>query len=268
MSRTLAYFCPVAIAIAVVSSLSLGSAHANTFQIVGGTSFTLQSNFNPSGWTGNSTTGWTSPDGIYIGKTIAVFNSANASRGGLEVTGLGQTSLIYKFEGVEAAYTNYAQDAFSLTSPSFDNQTSHIGDSTSLNYDFTTSKLVPFLFDSSAYSGKKGIAVNGGPISRNVQLGFAVDPSDSSIAFAFLEDIAIHGDKDFDDMVVEIRDPAKTPIPAALPLFAGGLGVMGLFGLAEKAHREPNCGLLIALNDLELAIASNFSTQLTGHLEK
>ena len=44
------------------------------------------------------------------------------------------------------------------------------------------------------------------------------------------------GDADFDDMVVEIQigglDP--TPLPAALPLFAAGLGVLGLLGWRRK----------------------------------
>jgi hypothetical protein len=33
---------------------------------------------------------------------------------------------------------------------------------------------------------------------------------------------------------LQVDDPPKTPLPAALPLFAGGLGVMGLLGWRKK----------------------------------
>ena len=41
--------------------------------------------------------------------------------------------------------------------------------------------------------------------------------------------------KDFDDMVVRIAAaPIATPLPGALPLFAGGLGALGLLGWRRK----------------------------------
>ena len=209
--------------------LSVGGASAATLQVVGGSPFTLQSNFNPAGWS--------NPDGIGVGTSITIFNSTNASSGGLEaVPSSGPVSLTFTYFGFEAAYTNDAEGAFSFGgTPMFVNQTTPLGTSVTMPYTLTSPGLIPFLFASTGYS-PTAVATNGGPINPNVELGFVIDPDNSSIAYAFFEDIAINGDQDFDDMVVKIQINA-TPLPAALPLFAGGLGAMGLLGWRRK--RKP-----------------------------
>ena len=101
--------------------------------------------------------------------------------------------------------------------------------------------LVPFSFLSTCFGGCSHLGANGGPIDTHTLLAFAGCSTDPIIpvgtAFAFLEDSAMGGDHDFNDMVVRIdagESCAATPLPAALPLFATGLGVMGLRGWRRK----------------------------------
>jgi hypothetical protein len=235
----------------LVSLLSIGSASASSFQIVGGQAYTLESDFNPN---------WISPPpGLPLAgnygpnPTIQIFygadgtgtNASNSSQvtnftsptpsgAGLVINGAsGSVNLIYTFLGFEAAYTNQAEPSFTYSSTAmFTNQTTPLGTSDNVSVALPSSGLVPFLFASTAYSSG-GVAVNGGPIGSNVGLGFLIDPFNSSIAYAFLEDIWSNGDADFDDMVVQIQiDP--TPLPVSLLLFATGLGAAVLFGWRRK----------------------------------
>jgi len=41
-------------------------------------------------------------------------------------------------------------------------------------------------------------------------------------------------DWDYNDLDVVVTNVSLTPVPAALPLFAGGLGAMGLLGWRRK----------------------------------
>jgi hypothetical protein len=250
----LTYLRSGAAVVALASLLPVGSASASSlqFDIVGGDQFTLLSNFNPN---------WASaPSGIGSGTSIDIFYSTNASSGALNfnsptTSGAGlkveyataPVTLTYTFLGFEAAYTNIATDAFSLPGGTFTftNQTSAIGSSSSLTNQ--GNGLVPFSFNSAGggYSQADGTAANGGPIGQYVAIGFFVDQSNSAIAYAFLEDIWQGGDADFDDMVVQIsasQSPGAdigrpTPLPAAFPLFATGLGAMGLLGWRRKRKR-------------------------------
>lgn len=173
------------------------------------------------------------------------FSSPNVSA--TSVAGLGitggtngqQVTLTYTYLGFEASNTNQSEAAFSY-SPStvmFTNATSALNTSSGpMTETLGTSGLVPFLFNSTRYTAPSGTAVNGGPIGSNVALAFLIDPLNPAIAYAFFKDSWQGGDADFDDMVVEIQigglDP--TPLPAALPLFAAGLGVLGLLGWRRK----------------------------------
>jgi hypothetical protein len=51
--------------------------------------------------------------------------------------------------------------------------------------------------------------------------------------FIGAEDLATAGNDDWNDLIFAIS-PTATPIPATLPLFAGGLGALGLLGRRRK----------------------------------
>ena len=220
-------------AVTVTSLLAINGAQAATFSIVGGHDTTLLSNFNPAGWVNANNFG------LGVGSTVTRFQHGNAAGGnGLFVSGPGLLNLTYTYEGTEASYKNLFEAAFTLSLPAlFDNKTSVIGD----NQTFTglSSGLVPAFFESVTPGNKD--AINGTSINKDVKIAFAVVNSGST-AYVFLEDIARKGDKDFDDMVIRIDaadapndvPPAVTPLPAALPLFVGGLGVMGLLARRRK----------------------------------
>jgi len=90
---------------------------------------------------------------------------------------------------------------------------------------------VPFLFR--AVSPGNLDANNGGAMAPDLRIAFA--KVSDSIFYAFFDDGGAGPDKDFDDMVVRIVDPPiATPLPGALPLFATGLGVLGLLGWRRK----------------------------------
>jgi hypothetical protein len=255
-----------AAAVAWMSLFSIGNANAAPleFGIVGGDPYTLQQDFNPN-WASAPAGSGLPTVGNGTSPSIDIFYSTNASSAqatsptsfssptsstttsngnGLGVeNATSSVSLTYTFLGFEAAYTNTATDAFSIGggTATFTNQT------TALNSSFTltnqTNGLVPFLFDSAGggYSQTNGTAVNGGPIGKNVAIGFFINQSNPDIAYALLEDIWQGGDADFDDMVVQVQlgssvttNQFSTPLPAALPLFATGLGAMGLLGWRRK----------------------------------
>jgi hypothetical protein len=91
--------------------------------------------------------------------------------------------------------------------------------------------LVPLLFNSITGGTH---AVNGGDVTGSTtSIAFLLANSNQT-AYAFFDDSGAGPDKDYDDMVVRIDfvvTPPVTPVPlpAALPLFASGLGAMGLF---------------------------------------
>jgi hypothetical protein len=93
---------------------------------------------------------------------------------------------------------------------------------------------VPFLFR--AVTPGNLVANNGGPIATGLQIAFA--RVSETVFYAFFDDGGAGPDKDFDDMVVRITDPPiATPLPATLPLFATGLGALGLLGWRRKRKR-------------------------------
>lgn len=253
--------------VAFTSLLLIGSANAASFDIVGvGQSYTLPTNFDPN-WS-STPQGFT---GSGPGTVIDIFYGANgsspyspdpmtftaptASGAGLGISGAnGPVSLTYTFLGFEAAYTNQAEASFTYSStPMFQNHASGSVAATAIGASYTSttalpsSGLVPFLFNSTTYNTPDGTAVNGGPIGANVGLGFLIDSADTNIAYAFLKDIWQGGDGDFDDMVVEIQlNPlstnrsSATPLPATLPLFASGMGLISLFGWRRKQKAVPS----------------------------
>jgi hypothetical protein len=249
--------------VALAPLLLVGSASAASFQIVNGIDFTLQSDF---GNFYNGTNTLTGTDGtilqpsdqikIFYSQSTGSFNSPNVTgsgqNDGLEIINANPNQpvqLTFTFLGFEAGYTNVSEASFSYsnTSAMFTNQSTIPGTQQSVSVPVSglgPFGLVPFLFNSTAYgnpnSNNSGTAVNGGQIGANVAMGFMLGKT-SDVAYAFLKDIWQGGDLDFDDMVVEItvsqqggQSRLTTPLPAALPLFATGLGAMGLFGWRRK----------------------------------
>lgn len=221
-----------AAAAVVASLLSVGAARADSFSVVGGWSETLPSSFSP--------TGWSNPDNVGVGSSIQVFNTLNcfsAGCGGLFVDP-GNVSVTFTYLGFEANHVDVADATFSYGgTPMFTNTTTGVGNSQTVTYNLGTgSTLLPFLFADTA-THPDDVAKNGGPLLFT-EIAYAV--VDSSTVYAFFDDTGSPFSPDFDDMVVKITfastqgAPGDTPLPAALPLFAGGLGVLGLLGWRKK----------------------------------
>jgi hypothetical protein len=220
-------------AVALTTLVSFSSAQAASFSVIsespGGTTHTLTSNFNP--------TGWTNPNGVGVGTTIATFTANNDGciPGCSIPTGLfvnpGNLSLTFTFLGKEASDLDLAL-LFNGTQL-FSNQTSANGASTTMAFSLGSgSSLVPFKFVDT--TGTDKTAANGGPIDSGVSLGIYVTP-DGQTAFLFFDDKnGGNQDGDYDDMVVKVTFANATPLPGALPLFASGLGAMGFFGWRKK----------------------------------
>src|SRR6185437_7006205 len=88
-------------------------------------------------------------------------------------------------------------------------------------------------------------AINGGAIGGGLQIGIHL--VSNVVAYVFLDDgggAGIHPDADFDDAIFRVAvtcgpdgqecAPFRTPLPAALPLFASGLGGLGFLGWRRK----------------------------------
>ena len=227
--------------LAAVSAACVFPANVNaasTFSIIGGSPFTLGvsgGTFDPN---------WASaPDGIGTGTSITVFTSSNVGTFGLAGSPLGPVTLGLTFLGNEAGFTNISQALFVYdgSQPLFSTLTNANNDFYTATATLSGSGLIPFLF--ATYGGTGSIvggAANGGPISSAMGIGFRLDSTDPSIAYAFFDDSGGNPtDADFDDMIVKLQissntEIGDTPLPAALPLFATGLGVMGLLGWRRK----------------------------------
>jgi hypothetical protein len=195
---------------------------------VGGVAGSLPANFDPSGLAAINA------DGIHIGTAITIFNTANT--GGLLISPQNVT-LTFDFMGKEAGFVNQAR----LTDGTFlfDNHAAPITSSGPLAFSFGSAPVaVPFLFRAPGTLD----AINGGAIAAGLQIAFA--KVSDTIFYAFFDDGGAGPDKDFDDMVVRITaastrggGPGPTPLPAALPLFASGLGALGLVSWRRKRKK-------------------------------
>ena len=199
----------------VVSLVPLGDARAATLSLSGiGTPGVLGADFNPSGLLAINA------DGVGVGSGITIF-SGLGNTGGLSLA--ANTTVTFTFMGKEAGFTN--QLVFGNT-VLFDNNVAPGTPSATLT---VNAGSVPFLFRAPGNLD----ANDDGAIATGLQIGF-VKVSDS-VFYALFDDGGAGPDKDFDDMVVRIAAaPIATPLPGALPLFATGLGALGLLGWRRK----------------------------------
>jgi hypothetical protein len=249
-SRSIARTGGFGTVVALASLLSFGGANAASvgFTIVGGSTGAADAlghgaAFDPGGWSSGANFG------LGQGSAITVFNGNFGSGQGLFVSdGSGKktlgATLTYTYEGFEAAYTNVAFTT--NTDPLFVNYNATVnstaltaavvGQTQTRGFDFTSNPaLVPFYFQS--ISGGT-TATNGGSVTSGSAIGFVV-VNNGLTAYAFFDDSGAGPDADYDDMVVRIdytppQGNTQTPLPAALPLFASGLGAMGLVGWRRK----------------------------------
>lgn len=245
----------VGAAIAFGSLVAAGSANAASasLSILGGSSYTLPTG---SGVNGFDPAGWIAANNANIngGTSVTSFSSFAAGTGLFVTDGTSNTplnvTLRFTYEGTEAGYTNVAESAFiygdnalfvnhgpvTLGANTYPN--ANIGDDVTEGFSLTTNPaLVPFLFQS--ISGNT-IAVNGGTVTgSSTPTAIAFYRVNPNMVYAFFDDSGAGPDRDFDDMVVRIElltatSITPTPLPAALPLFASGLGAMGLLGWRRK----------------------------------
>ena len=200
---------------AVVSLLSVSTARAATLSLTGtGTLGVLTSSFNPSGLAAINA------DGVGVGSAITIF-SGTTNTGGLLLS--ANATLTFTFMGKEAAYNNQLVIGNSLA---FDNNASP--GTTSVTF-AANAGSAPFLFRNPGNLD----ANNGGAVAAGIEIAF-VRVSDT-VFYALFDDGGAGPDRDFDDMVVRISNPPlAAPLPAALPLFATGLGALGLLGWRRK----------------------------------
>ena len=224
-------FGTIILAGVVATFLSLsGAVNASTFQIFGGATEKLPGTFNPA----------TNPDGLGTSTPIAIFGAANSfSGGGLYVTP-GNTNILFTYYGFEAGHTDKTFSfAYSL-SPLFTTGSSAPSSSVLItNPGGGGASLVGISFYDQ--NSLIGLATNGGLIVTPTHIAFSVT-SDGQTAYAFFDDAAGgRTDHDYDDMIVKLtfapsvgEEAAATPLPAALPLFAAGIGALGLLGWRRK----------------------------------
>ncbi|WP_209017012.1 VPLPA-CTERM sorting domain-containing protein [Roseibium aggregatum] len=161
---------------------------------------------------------------------LSVFNSSNGAGGGLALSGKSEVTFTYL--GFEAGNTNtFSSNEFG--GAFFANKgaaASGFGDTITALFDSgVTPFLLDFVFSTSGGGGQS--AENAGSIASGLTLAFGPLFNNGKSVFAFLGDGA--GDSDFDDMVVRI-DVTAVPVPAALPLLVGGLGVLGFVARRRK----------------------------------
>lgn len=222
----------------VASVISAGAVQASSLVLsAGGSASTLLSNFDPNflfAAPGNN------PDNIHGtgGSPTAITIFSAPGGGGLKVTGAdANTFVTYTYLGTEAAYTNQFLVGASPTLL-FQNHSPESTGGVASSLFSASNGFLSFLFRSVTPGNKD--AVNGGTINSQVQLAVAL--LNSNVAYLFLEDIAVGGDHDFDDMVIRValiqRGGATnpTPIPGAAWLF--GSAVAGAAGLRTWRRRR------------------------------
>lgn len=226
-----------ALVFCVASLLGAAGTRGATLSIVGGSPSVLPSNFDPIGWG--------SPNGVNDGSAITTFSALNADSGGLYVTP-SNVSLRFTFVGREAGNTNSAASELVWTGAGtlFNNQSASIGGSVTKSFNLIDG-LVPLLFRTlgQVTGGATEDAINGGPIDGDLGLAFSLvfgqdkDGKPYSTVYAFFGDGL--GDKDWDDMVLEISAISNVPLPGALPLLFTALAALGFLRWRHRQQVTP-----------------------------
>ena len=204
----------------VISMASLTGANAATFTTSGGSTIDLPSSFDPSNIAAINA------DHVAVGSAVVTYGQGTSTTQGL-FFGSGNETFTFTFMGKEASDTNSALVMGSTTL--FDNNAAP-GTSVTETVNDGTSGLVPFGFFN---ENSLASATNGGTISAGTHIAF--DILSSTVVYAFFDDGGGGPDADYDDMVVRIT---ATPRPAALPLFAGGLGFVGFLTRRKKRNGQ------------------------------
>jgi hypothetical protein len=231
--RNASVFCAAA---AVTSILSFGAASAaSVFSISGGgTPGVLPVKFDASG----SLTA----DGIVAGTGVTIFGGAG-NLGGL-LASPQNVFISFEFMGKEAGYINTVNLVLGNTFL-FDNNVAEGTTTAALPFNVGAPPgAVPFYYQAGDGSGTT--ATNGGAINGELNIAIRLS-ADQTVAWVFFDDGGggNPADADYDDMSLKLRiscspnggecaPPVATPLPAALPLFAGGLGVIGLVARRRK----------------------------------
>jgi hypothetical protein len=213
------WICAVA---AFVSAMSFGQAGAATLTPTG----TANSTYTilPGSFDFNLVD-------LHPGTSITVFDWNHL--GGLLVSP-STVSITFEYIGKEAAWTN-ATFTSAIPTALF-STVSGSNPPVTFAYDLGNPAYVPFYFQTNNGNNATTpkVAHNGGAIDQSLAIAFAC--VSDSVCYAMFDDGGggpSPGDRDFDDMVIRITAVNHMPLPAALPLFAGGLGMLGW-----AAHRR------------------------------
>lgn len=215
-AKTVGRACCLCVFAGFAALAGAAGVSAATLTIVGGSSSSLTSTYNPSG---------SAIPGIGNGTAIKTFTSFGAGQGLL--VSPENVYLTFDYVGKEAAYTNELKLIFGNTLL-FDTAINSAGATSGpMLFDVLSNPgAVPFYFQSVTNGNKK--ATNGGSVASGLAIAFACLVPGGNVCYAFFDDGGAGPDKDWDDMVIRITaTDIPTPLPAALPLFAGGLGLLG-----------------------------------------
>jgi hypothetical protein len=175
-----------------------------------------------------------------------LFGNSGSTTGtyGANVSQIGNASLKYDFLGFEAGFAN-TYKSLNAGGQTFDTETfnpsnnTHATSLTSPLGSFTTAGvggavavLLNFIFTTNSGSGSvaNGANVDNQLGTSNLPNFFVSILKDKSLVL-WLDDAGAGPDRDYDDLVVRI---SEVPLPQSFPLFAGGLGLLGLLWLRQR----------------------------------